>query len=116
MSAVQKISNQLNRAIPNPSATDPDPVETREWLEAFESVFRQYGVQGQQRARYLLEQLNTFAADMGVEGNGSGGGAVETPYVNTIGLNQQSAYPGDLPTERELQAYLRWNAMTMVLR
>jgi len=38
-----------------------------------------------------------------------------TPYVNTIPVAQQPAYPGDWQTERRIKSYIRWNAMAMVV-
>jgi pyruvate dehydrogenase E1 component len=39
-----------------------------------------------------------------------------TPYVNTIHVDDQPAYPGDLELERRIRSLVRWNAMAMVLR
>jgi pyruvate dehydrogenase E1 component len=39
-----------------------------------------------------------------------------TPYVNTIHVDDQPAYPGDLDMEGRIRALVRWNAMAMVLR
>lgn len=88
---------------------DIDPQETREWLEALEAVV---AVEGRPRAHYLIDQL----VDFDVEQHGSLHGKVTTAYVNTIPKRAQPAYPGDLGVERRLNAYIRWNAMVMVLR
>ncbi len=40
---------------------------------------------------------------------------VSTPYVNTIPLEEQPEYPGDLDLERRIKSYVRWNAMAMVV-
>ena len=39
-----------------------------------------------------------------------------TPYLNTIPLEEQPAYPGDLEMERLIRAHVRWNAMAMVAK
>nr|WP_306419977.1 pyruvate dehydrogenase (acetyl-transferring), homodimeric type [Serratia sp. Se-RSmG] len=39
-----------------------------------------------------------------------------TPYVNTIPAYKQPTYPGDLAAEARINAFIRWNAMAMVLR
>lgn len=88
---------------------DIDPQETREWLEALEAVV---AVEGRPRAHYLIDQL----VDFDVEQHGSLHDKVTTAYVNTIPKRAQPAYPGDLGVERRLNAYIRWNAMVMVLR
>ncbi|OJH83989.1 pyruvate dehydrogenase subunit E1 [Serratia marcescens] len=41
---------------------------------------------------------------------------VTTPYVNTIPVYKQPTYPGDLAAEARINAFIRWNAMAMVLR
>ena len=88
---------------------DIDPVETREWLEALEAVTR---VDGRERAHFLMDQLSDSDADR----HGDFHGRVTTAYVNTIARSRQPAFPGDLGVERRLNAYIRWNAMVMVLR
>ena len=44
------------------SQKDIDPQETIEWLEAFRSVAR---VEGQDRAKYILQKLMDMAHEMG---------------------------------------------------
>ncbi|MFM0040775.1 pyruvate dehydrogenase (acetyl-transferring), homodimeric type [Paraburkholderia sediminicola] len=88
---------------------DLDPQETQEWLEAMEAVVV---VEGRPRAHYLIDQL----VDRDAARHGDMHGRVTSAYVNTIGLERQPAYPGDLSLERRLNAYIRWNAMVMVLR
>jgi pyruvate dehydrogenase E1 component len=39
-----------------------------------------------------------------------------TAYVNTIPVTQEKEYPGDRALERRIEAYLRWNAVAMVLK
>jgi pyruvate dehydrogenase E1 component len=39
-----------------------------------------------------------------------------TAYLNTISTARQPEYPGDRALERRLKAYIRWNAMAMVVR
>ncbi|AZG06576.1 pyruvate dehydrogenase (acetyl-transferring), homodimeric type [Pigmentiphaga sp. H8] len=91
------------------SPIDIDPQETREWLDAMEAVV---AVEGRDRAHFLIDQL----LDEDVAQHGSLHGRVTTPYVNTIARARQPLYPGDLAIERRLSAYVRWNAMAMVLR
>jgi pyruvate dehydrogenase E1 component len=95
----------------NPPSTPPDvdPQETREWLDAMQAVVE---IEGRPRAHYLIDQL----LDFDVSQYGDLYGRVTTPYVNTIPPERQPGYPGDLSVERRLSAYIRWNAMAMVLR
>src|SRR5471032_73180 len=88
---------------------DIDPQETQEWLEAMQAVV---AVEGRPRAHYLIDQL----VDGDAAQFGSMHGRVTTAYTNSIATERQPAYPGDLAIERRLNAYIRWNAMVMVLR
>ncbi len=92
-----------------PLFLDEDPQETREWLESIESVA---SVEGRSRAHYLIDQMLDFDANR----HGDFYGRVTTPYVNTIPVDRQQPYPGDLAIERRINAYIRWNALAMVLR
>ncbi len=88
---------------------DQDPLETREWLASIESVLR---AEGPQRAHYLLERLIDHTRRSGAylpfRPN--------TAYVNTIAASAQPEYPGDRAIERRIEAYIRWNAMAMVVQ
>ena len=57
--------------------SDPDPQETREWLEALEAVLE---AEGLQRAHHLLGELQGKARAAGVHMPYS----ANTPYLNTI--------------------------------
>ena len=87
---------------------DSDPDETREWLESIDSVLR---VHGAERAHYLLERVIDHTRRSGAylpfKPN--------TAYVNTIASAQEQEYPGDRALERRIEAYIRWNAMAMVV-
>src|SRR5467141_3094878 len=88
---------------------DVDPGETQEWTESIRDVI---DLRGAARARYLLRRQLEVA-----EQYGAGlPPAVSTPYVNTIPADEEPASPGDLAMERRVRAYLRWNAVVMVLR
>ena len=39
-----------------------------------------------------------------------------TPYVNTIAVEAQPVFPGDLAIEERLASLMRWNALAMVVR
>jgi pyruvate dehydrogenase E1 component len=88
---------------------DADPDETREWLESIDSVLR---VHGAERAHYLLERLIDYTRRSGAylpfRPN--------TAYVNTISTALEQGYPGDRALEKRIKAYIRWNAMAMVVQ
>ena len=89
--------------------SDPDPQETQEWRDAMEAVV---AIEGRPRAHYLIDQL----LDLDSANHGDFYERISTPYVNTIAVQRQPRYPGDLDVERRINAYIRWNAMVMVLR
>ena len=41
---------------------------------------------------------------------------LSTPYVNTVGVDEQPVFPGDLAVEERLASLMRWNALAMVVR
>lgn len=66
---------------------DVDPIETRDWLQAIESVIREEGVE---RAQYLIDQLLAEARKGGV--NVAAGTGISN-YINTIPVEEQPEYP-----------------------
>ncbi|EGM77071.1 pyruvate dehydrogenase E1 component, homodimeric type [Rheinheimera sp. A13L] len=89
--------------------TDIDALETKEWLEALESVVRTEGVE---RAQFLLEQVLEQARLDGVDMPTG----ITTNYINTIPPQQEPAYPGDVNLEKRIRSVIRWNAIMIVLR
>jgi len=88
---------------------DTDPQETAEWREAFMALA---ATQGPSRARYLLDELARLAREQRVGWKPE----LATPYVNTVGVNEQPVFPGDLAMEERLASLMRWNALAMVVR
>ena len=93
----------------HPDALDPDPQETAEWLEAFEALVT---IHGSARARQILDALSRSARTQRIGWQPD----LCTPYVNTIHVDEQAAYPGDLAIEERIAALMRWNALAMVVR
>jgi len=87
---------------------DIDPVETQEWLESIDSVLK---VHGAERAHFLLERLIDHTRRSGAylpfKAN--------TAYLNSIPVSREKPYPGDRALEKRIKAYIRWNAMAMVV-
>ncbi len=100
-------SEELPGEIAQP--VDIDPVETAEWMGSLEYVLKS---KGSERVKYLLKALDTKARSEGVDVPLE----VNTPYVNTIPLHKQPAYPGNRELERRIKSIIRWNAMAMVHR
>jgi len=103
------ISASQMHALLNPAPTDPDPQETAEWREAFDALVQAHGAE---RARQMLDELARVARDRRIGWQPE----LATPYVNTIGVDQQPAFPGDLAVEERLASLMRWNALAMVVR
>lgn len=90
-------------------SVDADPSETREWLDAIESVLKNSGAE---RVSELIQRISEHAALSGVSPNYS----LNTPYRNTIPAHDEAPLPGDLFMERRIRSLVRWNALVMVLR
>jgi pyruvate dehydrogenase E1 component len=99
----EKIAKEVN------TIKDIDIEETSEWLEALEGVIR---VRGAERARFLLDRLIQKSYQSGIRLPFT----ANTPYVNSIPIENQPPYPGDRKIERRIKSIIRWNAMAMVVR
>ena len=92
-----------------PKLEDLDPVETQEWLESIDSVLKTHGPQ---RAHFLLERLIDYTRRSGAylpfKAN--------TAYVNSIPTGREPQYPANRALEQRIEAYIRWNAMAMVVQ
>lgn len=91
------------------NSNDIDPVETREWLDALQSVLIS---DGNERAAFLIQELINKANTEGVQLKS----AINTPYRNTIKPHEEKQLPPDEGIGRRINALLRWNAVAMVLR
>ena len=91
------------------ASEDSDPQETAEWLDALRAAVAQGGPE---RGLYLLDRLAEQANELGIVPHAQPFSA----YRNTIALEHQGGYPGDLRIEERLAAVMRWNALAMVMR
>ena len=89
--------------------TDSDPTETQEWIDSMSSVT---SVHGPERAQFLLRQLEEVIRNTGFTASGQPFSA----YRNSISVDQQILYPGNLELEERITAINRWNALIMVMR
>ena len=99
----------MTAANPNQPSQDLDTQETREWMDALSAVIEK---EGGERAHFLLEQLLEHARENSIDMPFS----ATTGYVNTIETNQEASCPGNIEIEERLRAYMRWNAMAMVVK
>ncbi len=88
---------------------DSDPSETQEWRDALLSLA---AAEGPVRVRQILDELVRLARTQGIGWQPE----LNTPYINTIGVEAQPAFPGDLAVEERLASLMRWNALAMVVR
>jgi pyruvate dehydrogenase E1 component len=82
------------------------------WLESLQDVvehaLRNQGPEGTAR---FLDGLTGRLRAQDVEAPR----LVSTPYVNTIPVEKQAAFPGNWEMERRIKSLVRWNAMAMVV-
>lgn len=91
------------------SGVDADPAETADWLSSLDSLFRRAGGE---RAEFILSELDRLAKDLGIVSDAP----PFSPYRNTISLEKQPPFPGDIDMETRITAIIRWNALAMVVR
>ncbi|WP_343182656.1 pyruvate dehydrogenase (acetyl-transferring), homodimeric type [Buchnera aphidicola] len=90
--------------------SDIDPIETVEWIDSIESVILKNGLY---RARFIIHQLIKKIRKYDSENSIN---TLVTDYINTIPLNFEPDYPGNLEIEKRIRSVVRWNAIIMVLR
>jgi len=94
---------------PIPLHADADAAETQEWLDALAAVIQQ---EGPERAHYLIQKQIELARAAGIDVPYS----ANTSYTNTIPPDKQVRSPGDHGLENRIRAFVRWNAVAMVLK
>ena len=99
----------IPQSFPGAAANDGDAQETREWTDALSAVI---AVEGRERGHFLIEQLLDHARQQGIDLPFS----ANTAYVNTIAPEDEAQFPGNVDIEERLRAYMRWNAMAMVVK
>lgn len=88
---------------------DPDPAETKEWLESLDGVIR---YEGSDKTDFLLRELTDRARAKGILTSPG----ILSPYLNTIPPDKSEKIPADSIIAARVSAYVRWNAMAMVVR
>lgn len=83
--------------------------ENQEWIDSLTWIIENKSTK---RAEELLHILQEEAKKHDIELPES----LTTPYQNTIPKNKEEEYPGDLELEEKILAYIRWNAMAMVVK
>lgn len=90
-------------------SVDIDPIETKEWQEALDSVIE---YESTERAEFIINELLAHAKKVGVPV----AAGITTPYLNTIPADQQAVIPETKKYLERLVDYMRWNAAAMVVR
>jgi pyruvate dehydrogenase E1 component len=93
---------------PNP-ASGFDPEELDEWFESLDDLLHRYG---RDKVQAMLTLLQERAYQRGVHMPFT----ANTPYINTIPIEDEPPFPGNRDTERRIKSIIRWNAMAMVVR
>mgnify|MGYP006268420813 CR=1 FL=1 len=88
---------------------DTDPEETAEWSEAFKDLLK---AGDSTRAKFILDNLVKLANTHQINWVPD----LVTPYINTIPVEAQPQFPGDLAIEEKLASLMRWNALAMVAK
>src|SRR5258705_1853641 len=103
------LSDIVSSAFWRVNPPDVDPLETREWLEAFDALI---AAEGRERATFLLRKLLEHARARRVPMPP----VLNTPYMNSVALAEQAQFPGNLELENRISSVVRWNALAMVVR
>jgi len=101
--------DQMAEDTTHTASHDLDPTETQEWIDALDSVNERGGPA---RAQFVLTQLYDRARQLGA----TTAGLPFSAYRNTIPVQNQPVYPGDLELEAKINSIVRWNALAMVVR
>jgi len=88
---------------------DTDPAETAEWNEAFMDLLASGD---SARAKFILDNLVKLANKNQINWVPD----LVTPYINSIPVDEQPPFPGDLAIEEKLASLMRWNALAMVAK
>lgn len=88
---------------------DIDPIETMEWLESMKSVIHRDGID---RAKYLFNEISRILVKHKCLDNIYN----KFEYINTISIEDEPIYPGDITIEKSICAAVRWNAIMIVIK
>ncbi len=86
-----------------------EQLETREWIDSLDYVLHQGD---HSRTVRLLQALSLRAGQAGAKEAFTS----NTPYLNSIPVQDEVPYPGNREIERSIKSYIRWNAAAMVVR
>lgn len=85
---------------------DVDPIETKDWLDSIQFVICKDGID---RAKFLLDKLSKY---IGIKNNI----LKQQNYINSIPIEKQPDYPGNIDIENRIFSAVCWNALIMVVK
>ncbi len=88
-----------------PSTSDDWPQEQQEWVDALDDVLVN---RGENDTKDLLLKLQQHLSRQGLVITEA---ALNTAYKNTIEVEDQPAYPGEIELETRIANIIRWNAV-----
>lgn len=84
--------------------------EQQDWFESLNEVIKNHGAD---KTCELLQNLRFHIIRNGITLNGE---TLNTPYINSIPLENQPTYPGNIELEKKIENIHKWNAMCMVVQ
>ena len=109
---LNKTSSAAAQSVAPTPVAPPAVAPPRDWLQSLQDVVEvMLKTQGREKASLLLEGLAERLRADGLNVPLP----VGTPYINTIPVERQPAYPGNREIERRIKSLARWNAMAMVV-
>lgn len=84
-------------------------IENQEWIDSIDYIIKN---EGSKRVQDLIELLRNRAIASGMPFKMS----LNTPFINTIPVENEVPYPGNRELERKIKSIIRWNAMAMVVQ
>ena len=106
------MSTKLKANSQSHGATGAEAGNTERWLASIENMMDvMVRTEGPDRGAQYLTQLALELRRKGLRLPP----LTQTPYVNTIPVEEQPPYPGDWQVERRIKSLIRWNAMAMVV-
>jgi len=91
------------------NALTEEEIELQEWLESLDYVIQKGGPE---RVNRLMRELQMRIHEEGIRLPFT----ANTPYTNSIPVEEQVKFPGSREIERRIKSIIRWNAMAMVVR
>ena len=83
--------------------------ELYDWVDALDNLIY---FNGEENASNLISEFVKYAQNKGLlDSNFS-----QFPFENTISVEEECSYPGDLDIEKRIRHFIRWNALIMVLK